>query len=127
MQIVDYSTAKTGKHGSAKANYTGIDIFTGTKHEDVAPTGANTSMPVVTRTEWLLTDVDDSDANEEGSICSLMNPETGETRDDLRVPDTDEYANLRAALTKDEKDIWVTVLSAINRNKVLAEFVQKNR
>ena len=28
-KIIDISTSKTGKHGHAKANYVGIDIFTG--------------------------------------------------------------------------------------------------
>lgn len=126
-QIVDYSTAKTGKHGSAKAMYVGIDIFSGTKHEDTAPTGANTAAPVVERTEWLLTDVNDDDANADGAIAGLLNPETGETRDDLRVPDDKEYANLREALLADEKDVFVTVIEAINRSKILPEFVQKDR
>jgi hypothetical protein len=33
-QIRDYSTAKTGKHGSAKAMYCGIDIFSGKRYDD---------------------------------------------------------------------------------------------
>jgi translation initiation factor 5A len=126
-QIVDYSTAKTGKHGSAKAMYVGIDIFTGNKYEDTAPTGANTAMPVMVRSEWLLTDINDDDANDEGSIASLLNPETGDTRDDLRVPDDKEYANLREALAADIKDIIVTVTEAIGKAKIQSEFVQKDR
>ena len=43
--------------------YVGIDIFTGNKHEDTAPTGANTAAPVVERREWLLTDINDDDAS----------------------------------------------------------------
>ena len=30
-KIIDITTSKTGKHGHAKANITGIDIFTGKK------------------------------------------------------------------------------------------------
>ena len=31
-KVTDYSTAKPGKHGSAKATIVGTDIFTGKKH-----------------------------------------------------------------------------------------------
>ena len=160
-KIVDYSTAKTGKHGSAKAMCAcppsppcaprrprrpplspglaappstppyspdvGIDIFSGNKHEDTAPTGANTAAPVVERREWLLTDINDADASELGSIASLLDAESGDTRDDLRVPDDKEYANMRAALAADDKDVFVMVIEAIGKGKILPEFVQKDR
>ena len=31
-KIIEITTSKTGKHGHAKANITGIDIFTGKKN-----------------------------------------------------------------------------------------------
>ena len=39
-----------GKHGHAKANITGIDIFTGKKVVDISPTSHNMTQPVVTKT-----------------------------------------------------------------------------
>ncbi len=45
FQVVDYSTSKTGKHGHAKAKIVAIDIFTGKKLEDVAPTSHNMYAP----------------------------------------------------------------------------------
>jgi translation initiation factor 5A len=48
-KVTDYSTAKPGKHGSAKATIVGIDIFTGKKYEDGGPTGGNCYIPVVTK------------------------------------------------------------------------------
>ena len=44
-RVSDYSTAKTGKHGAAKAMYVGVDIFTGRKYEDSKPTSATTLEP----------------------------------------------------------------------------------
>lgn len=48
-KVTDYSTAKPGKHGSAKATIVGNDIFTGKKYEDTAPTGATLQVPIVTK------------------------------------------------------------------------------
>lgn len=51
-KIVDYSTSKTGKHGHAKANIVGIDIFTGKKLEEMCPTSHNLDVPNVLRNEF---------------------------------------------------------------------------
>lgn len=48
-KVIDYSTAKPGKHGSAKASIVGIDIFTGKKYEDSMPTSASAYIPNVTK------------------------------------------------------------------------------
>eukprot|EP00961_Rhodomonas_salina_P199483 2690541-Rhodomonas_salina.1 len=48
-KIVDMSKAKVGKHGAAKCQFTGIDIFTGKKLECSAPASANLGQPIVER------------------------------------------------------------------------------
>ena len=48
-KVVDFSTAKTGKHGSAKAMVTGIDIFTSNKLECTFSTGDNVDAPIVNK------------------------------------------------------------------------------
>ena len=126
-KIVDISTAKTGKHGSAKANFVGIDIFTDKKYEDIGPTSANTLAPIVTRSEMQLVDIDDSDVTDLGSIASCMNQETGEMVDDLRVPDDAEYKPMRETLAADEKDLFVIILEAMGQRKILPNFTTKDR
>ena len=39
-KIIEFSTAKTGKHGSSKALIVGIDIFTGKKVEESVGTSS---------------------------------------------------------------------------------------
>jgi translation initiation factor 5A len=63
-----------------QANITGLDIFTGQKKQDIAPTSHNMEAPFVHVTNLQLVDITDE------GFCSLMD-EAGETRDDLRLPD----------------------------------------
>jgi translation initiation factor 5A len=58
-KVTEYSTAKPGKHGSAKATIVGVDIFTGKKHEDSCPTGANILVPIVNKCEYQVIGIDD--------------------------------------------------------------------
>ena len=51
-KVTDFSTAKTGKHGAAKAMVTGIDIFNGNKLECTFSTGDNVDSPVVQKIEY---------------------------------------------------------------------------
>lgn len=48
-KVSDYSTAKPGKHGSAKATIVGNDIFTNKRYEEICPTSANIGVPNVTK------------------------------------------------------------------------------
>jgi translation initiation factor 5A len=70
------STSKTGKHGHAKVNMVGVDIFDGKKYEDMSPSTHNMEVPNVSRIEYNLIDV-----TEEGYL-SLMD-DSGDVRDDL--------------------------------------------
>jgi translation initiation factor 5A len=116
-QIEEITTSKTGKHGHAKANYYGYDIFTGKRYEDVAPTTHNVNVPIVTRTEYILTDINDDDSTEDGSIVVLMT-DRGDSREDLRLPDGPEYKQLRDAFLDGAKEILVTVINAMGINKI---------
>jgi translation initiation factor 5A len=116
-KIVDISTCKTGKHGSAKANYTGIDIFTGRKYEDCHPTSHNVDIPRVVRVEYQLLNIDGS------RVCLLT--DAGETKEDLDLPtdndgtEDDVAANIRA-LFDDGKNVIVSVISAVGQEKIIA-------
>ena len=107
-KVVGYTTAKTGKHGHAKASITGIDIFTGKKYEDSVPTSHNVEVPNIKRSAFTVIDCDGKQ---------------GTTRQDLKLPDdTDEDQELskriREALAE-EKEILVTVLESMKIEKVV--------
>jgi translation initiation factor 5A len=116
-RVVDYSTAKTGKHGHAKASITGVDIFNHKKYEDSLPTSHNVEVPVIKRIEWNVISLDGD------GFLTLMDSKTGEIRSDLKLPDeTEDDAELSKKLTAaidDGKEINVTVLSAMGIEKIV--------
>merc|ERR1719454_152808 len=77
-KVVNFSTAKPGKHGSAKAMITGKDIFTDKQYEETYGTGDMIPAPVVKKNEYTCIDCD-----EEGVLMVLT--KDGETKEDLRV------------------------------------------
>lgn len=58
-KIVDTSTSKTGKHGSAKCHIVGVDIFTGKKSEENCPSTHTIMCPRVAKDEYQVADVND--------------------------------------------------------------------
>ena len=116
-KVMDISTSKTGKHGHAKANITGIDIFTGKKYEDSCPTSHNVEVPNITRIEYQILNVSD-----DGQVSLLT--DSGETKDDLDLPkDTegkeDESAALIRQMFNDGKALLVTVVGACGLEKIV--------
>ena len=112
-KVSDVSTSKTGKHGHAKCNFIAYNIFNNKRLEDMVPSTHGTTVPVVSRMEYTLVDIDDED------YVSLMN-EKGETRDDLKLPEyPDNYAEeLKAEFG--EKELLVTVLKACGQEQIIS-------
>lgn len=112
-KIVEMSTSKTGKHGHAKVNLVGIDIFTGRKYEDICPSTHNMDVPVVARKEYGLLDITDD------GFCSLLDDDNGSTRDDLKLPTNDIGQEIRDRLEKEEQ-LKVTVLKAMDEEAIIS-------
>merc|ERR1739845_218634 len=118
------STSKTGKHGHAKAHIVALDIFTQKKYEDLCPTSHNVEVPFVKRTEYQVLMADE----DSGNVSLLL--ESGETKDDLNLPDrvaigepTDDdkkvAKELVEAVDKGEKTVVVAVLEACGIEKIV--------
>jgi len=115
-KVVDLSTAKTGKHGAAKASITGIDIFTNKKHEETISTAANADVPIVVRTEYSLIDIAD-----DGFVTLML--DDGSTKEDLKLPTDEDSAELVAKIKAEfgnDKDLIVGVISACGQEKLVA-------
>lgn len=116
-KVVSFSTAKTGKHGAAKAMVTGIDIFSSNKYECTFSTGENVDAPVVQRKEYTLNFIDDE------GFMSLMN-ESGEMKEDLKLPEEewlkDVVTKAREILDDGKKECLVTVVSAMGQEKLIS-------
>ena len=114
-KVVSFSTAKTGKHGAAKAMVTGIDIFTSNKYECTFGSGDNVDAPLVVRREYTLINIDD-----EGFMC-LMD-ETGTMKEDLKLPTEDWLkdivAKCKEVLAAGENECLCTVTSAMGMEKL---------
>jgi len=111
-KIVEMSTSKTGKHGHAKVHLVAIDIFTGKKLEDICPSTHNMDVPNVKRKDYQLIGMDDD-------FVSLMD-DGGDTRDDLKCPESGEVADQIRAAIDNEQDILCTVLSACGEECIIA-------
>ena len=112
-KVSDVSVSKTGKHGHAKCNFIAYNIFNNKKLEDMIPSTHTTSIPIVSRKEYSLVDIDEED------YLSLMD-EDGNTREDLKLP---EYPENYASELKDEfnkKQLLVTVLKSCGQEQVVS-------
>ena len=114
-KVMEIATSKTGKHGHAKANITGVDIFNGKKYQDVCPVSHSKEAPNIKREEWTIMGIDD-----EGYIALV--DKTGKMRQDLKFPDeTDDDAEVSKKIRdgiESGKTIIVTVLSAMKIEKI---------
>ncbi|KAJ5106464.1 eukaryotic translation initiation factor 5A [Penicillium angulare] len=105
-KIVDMSTSKTGKHGHAKVHMVAIDIFTGKKLEDLSPSTHNMDVPHVQRKEYQLLDITDDD------FLSLLKDD-GDTKDDVKVPDSDVGKTIVKMFKEENKDVNVIIQTAM--------------
>jgi translation initiation factor 5A len=111
VRIVEMSVSKVGKHGSAKAKITGIDVFTGNKYEEIHPTSHNVDVPVIVREDWTCVDVT------RDGFAVLMN-DAGDTKEDLKVPEDETGAKIRDLLAAGGT-VSATVLKAMGMEKIV--------
>ncbi|MCX8196200.1 MAG: translation initiation factor IF-5A [Acidilobaceae archaeon] len=84
-RIVEYSTAKTGKHGSAKAHVVAVSMFTGQKKTLVAPVDTRVQVPIIEkRVGQVIADL--------GATVQVLDMESYETLEMSKPADDPELA-----------------------------------
>eukprot|EP00358_Blepharisma_japonicum_P001873 CAMPEP_0202954264 /NCGR_PEP_ID=MMETSP1395-20130829/50676_1 /ASSEMBLY_ACC=CAM_ASM_000871 /TAXON_ID=5961 /ORGANISM="Blepharisma japonicum, Strain Stock R1072" /LENGTH=113 /DNA_ID=CAMNT_0049669695 /DNA_START=668 /DNA_END=1009 /DNA_ORIENTATION=- len=109
---MEIATAKVGKHGSAKAKITGIDVFTANKYEEIHPTAHNIDVPNISRLDYTLVDI------ARDGFVSLMD-DAGNTKEDLKLPEDEEGAKIRD-LFDNGATVSVTVMKAMGQERIMA-------
>ena len=112
-KVIDIKVSKTGKHGHAKCRFTAIDIFDGSKHEDIVPSTHTAHVPVVTRMEYQVIGLEDG-------YLQLMTDD-GEMKEDLQPPTYPEGlgADLEAAIEAAEDEGLTVVVSVRITGRIL--------
>ena len=116
-RVIAFSTAKPGKHGSAKAMITGKDIYTDKQYEETFGTGDMIPAPNVVKTEYNCLDCDPSD------MLTLLT-DTGDTKEDMNLPTAEHLKDvckkIKEILEAGKKECLVTVQKWGDREQVTA-------
>ena len=108
-KVTDVSTAKPGKHGSAKVILKGRDILTAKTYECTYHAGDMVDAPITSREEYTCLSYDDT-------ALSLLDKQ-GEMKEDVNLPEAEHLKDVAQSIKKiiDEgkKECLVTVLNCM--------------
>jgi translation initiation factor 5A len=108
-KVMEMKKSKPGKHGACKTHVVGLDIFTGKKHDEILRGEAQ--VVVNDKYQQLLLNI-------EGDQLSTLT-DTGETRNDLNMPEGELADKLREAFDGGMQ-VNVTILKALGREAIIA-------
>ena len=115
-RVTDFSTAKPGKHGSAKAMVFGKDVFTDKMYTESFGTGDMIPAPILEKTEYTLINLE-----EEDGTLTLMDTQ-GEIKEDMNLPTADHLTDISNHIKKifddGKRECLVTVLKWGDREQV---------
>ena len=114
-KVTEVSTAKPGKHGSAKVILKGRDILTAKIYECTYHAGDLVDAPIVKRNEYTLLNIDDTNLE--------MLDGAGEVKSDVNLPEEehlkDVSANIKKWFDEGKKEVLVTVLATLGKELVV--------
>ena len=113
-KVTEVSTAKPGKHGSAKVIVKGKDILTDKTYECTFHSGDMIDAPIVNRDEYVLVNIDEDQ-------LSLLD-KNGEMREDVNMPEQEHLKDIvnqiKEIFEKGDKECLVAVLETLGKVQV---------
>jgi len=110
-KVTNTTTAKPGKHGSAKVILDGKDIFTSKAYNCTYHAGDMVDAPIVKRVEYTLLNID------EDALELLDN--NGEIKSDVNLPEMEHLSDVKKMIKdlfeEGKKETLVTVLGALGK------------
>ena len=114
-KVTEVSTAKPGKHGSAKVILKGRDILTAKVYECTYHAGDMADPTIIVRQEFTVFNIDDN-------ALELLTPE-GEVKSDLNLPEDEHLREVTSKIKEifeaGKKECLVTVLKTLGKEQVI--------
>ena len=110
-KVTEVSTAKPGKHGSAKVILKGKDILTAKVYECTFHAGDMVDAPIVKRNEYTLLNIDDN-------ALELLDG-NGEVKSDVNLPEAEHLKDIATKIKEifeeGKKECLVTVIACMGK------------
>lgn len=110
-KVTDVSTAKPGKHGSAKVILKGKDVLTGKTYECTYHAGDMVDAPKLARTEYTLLNIDDM-------VLELLDG-NGEVKSDVNLPEEEHLSDVKKKIKEifedGKRECLITVLATMGK------------
>ncbi len=114
-KVTEVTTAKPGKHGSAKVILKGRDILTSKVYECTFHAGDMVDAPIVKRQEYTLLNID------ENALELLDN--MGEVKSDVNLPEAEHLKDIakkiKECFEEGKKECLVTVIGCLGKEVVV--------
>ena len=114
-KVTDCTTAKPGKHGSAKVILKGKDILTTKVYECTFHAGDMVDAPIVIRTEYTLLNIDDT-------TLELLDP-SGNVKSDVNLPEAEHLLgvskDIKQIFEEGKKECLVSVIKLMGKEQVI--------
>lgn len=118
-KVLDYHTAKPGKHGAAKLLIKSVELFSG-KNKDISLSTSGTAyQPIVTRKEYMLVAIDDD------NYMQLLD-DIGEMVENIQLNDNDVSKQIYESFANNPNAEFTVCIMHLMNQTLIDSFKMKN-